>query len=99
MLYVLPPVQSLKGESMHTWGREVNNGEERDLCSDAFHSRVEALGGQAQEEATDEPAGQDDVPFYKVCSLCRRREKKQYESIKASYCILPVKSVCWKNRE
>lgn len=35
------------------------------------------LGGQTQKEATDEPAGQDDVPFYKVCGLRRRGEKRR----------------------
>lgn len=34
-----------------------------------------ALGGQTQEEAADEPAGQDDVPFDKVCGLRRRGGK------------------------
>lgn len=66
---------------MHTWGREVNNGEESDLCSDMIHSKWRAqrvqrpLGGQTQKEAADEPAGQDDVPFYKVRGLRGRGEK------------------------
>lgn len=42
----------------------------------AFAARAGALGGQAQEEAADEPTGQDDVPLYKVCGLCEKGRKR-----------------------
>lgn len=44
---------------------------------------VAALGGQTQEEAANEPAGQDDVPFDKVCGLRRRGGKHTHQSIRA----------------
>lgn len=44
---------------------------------------VAALGGQTQEEATDEATGQDNVPFDEVCGLHRRID----EMVKAVHCL------------
>lgn len=48
-----------------------------------FTACAAALGGQTQKEATDEPAGQDDVPLYKVCGL-RGRERWDGELVEKS---------------
>lgn len=79
---------SLKGESMDSWGQVVNN---KDVGQQdgVFPVKLEgarhaaALGGQTQEEATDEAAGQDNILFDEVCGLHRRIDEK----IKAAHCL------------
>lgn len=73
---------------MHSWGQVVNNedvGQQDGVVPVKLEGarHVAALGGQTQEEATDEAAGQHNVPFDEVCGLHRRIDEK----FKAAHCL------------
>lgn len=94
----MPSLQFIK-RWVGGWGQEVNNKEESDLCGGVVHSKMRplacvaaALGGQTQEEAADEAAGQDDVPLDEVGGLRRsgKGRRERVRALKPEFCLYHV---------